>query len=210
VDTKPEPIVLVNQATGNIAAFACGKCHVVASSPKGFIGTQDECITAARAAALEHCGPWFCECGAERRQHFTVCDRCRCARQAEEADDAERARFDAAEKVAAKDWDGEYVWSDRFQEIFGDVDELLGRYEDEDEEPPLYVWECERVDFGMDADDVLGRIIETDDHWPGVSKYIGDADRQELQALLDGWLKKRDIHWWRAAHRRAVVLREEE
>lgn len=208
-EEKPEPIVLLNQATGKIAAFACGKCHVVASSPKGFIGTTDECIAAARAAAMDHCGPWFCACGAERRQHWETCEKCLYQRQAEEADAKELARFEAAEKVSAKDWTGEYVWSERFEDLFGDIGELLGRYEDEGEEPPGYVWECEEEKFVLDAEHILESELESQEAPDGAADHLITDDQEELQDLLDGWLSAHPVKWWRPAHKRAVLIREE-
>jgi hypothetical protein len=204
---EAEPIVLLNQATGKTAAFACGKCHVVASSPKGFIGTEDERIAAARAAAMEHCGPWFCGCGAERRQHWETCEPCLYKRQAEAAAAKERAAFERAEKVSAKDWTGEFVWSERLEELFDSIDELRGRYEDVDEEPPEYVWECEEEALTLDAVQVIEDALERQE---ASGARIPDGATAELQALLDGWLKKHPVRWWREAHRRAVVLREEE
>lgn len=207
-DSGTEPIVLVNQATGKIAAFACGKCHVVASSPKGFIGTPDECIAAARAVALEHCGPWFCECGTEREQHFTECAACRQERLAKERELKEVARFEKAEKVRAADWTGEYVWSERFEELFSDVDELRGRYVDEGEEPPDYVWECEEEVLTLSAGDILNDALEREGG-TFMLEHMAPVVAQDLQAALDGWLKKHPMRWWRPAHRRAVLLREE-
>lgn len=101
-DGGAEPIVLLNQATGKIAAFACGKCHVVASSPRQCVGTPDECIAIARDVAMKHCGPWYCDCGAERKQHWATCDGCRNRRQAEESAAKEQARAEEAEKRAAE------------------------------------------------------------------------------------------------------------
>jgi hypothetical protein len=206
-ESKPEPIVLVNQATGKVAAFACGKCRKVASSPVQFGGDPDMAVELARDDAREHCGPWFCECGAERRQNFTECEPCLYKRQAEEADAKEQARFDAAEKVSSKNWTGEYVWSDRFEELFSDIDELLGRYEDEGEEPPEYVWECEEEVLTLDGEDILHDALEREGGL-FMLEHMAPVVAQDLQAALDGWLKKHPVRWWKEAHRRAVLLKE--
>lgn len=123
-------------------------------------------------------------------------------------DQREREAFEKAEKVAAKDWGGEYVWSDRFQEIFGDIDDLLERHEQEDEEPPEYVWECEEEVLELDAEDILYSALER----AGATfmlEHMSNAPKKDLQEALDVWLKKNPVRWWKAAHNRAVLLREE-
>lgn len=206
-----EPRELTDKATGKTVGYFCGKClHVSALMLiGGHVGEKDERVAAARQAAAEHCGPWFCACGAEAKRPGAECDRCRGQRQTEEADAKERAALEKAEKVAAKDWTGEYVWSDRFEEIFSDIDELLGRYEEEGEEPPEYVWECEPEKLKLDAEDILEAQLDCQEAPDGAADHLTTDDRTELQALLDGWLEKRSVKWWWKAYRRAVLLREE-
>ncbi|WP_438029098.1 hypothetical protein [Sorangium sp. So ce233] len=205
------PLELVVKDSGKVTGFACGKCRQTTTMmfTGSYLGTDEERLAGARDAAVKHCGPWLCACGSEKRQHWEKCDRCHAADQAEEIEAKERAAFEKAEKVAAKDWGGEYVWSDRFEEVFDSIGELLGRYEDEGEEPPEYVWECEPEKFVLDAKHILESEIESQEVPDGAADHLLTDDQEELQDALDAWLTGHPVKWWRPAYKRAVLLREE-
>lgn len=204
-----EPIELVAKTTGKVVGFVCGKCSCADASmliSASWAGAENERVAQARLAAVDHCGPWFCACGKEREKYGTTCRGCRAAEAAAQLDAKERAAFERAEKVAASDWTGEYVWSDRFEDIFGHPADLLDRYDAAGEEPPEYVWECVEVPLVLNASDILDNECESQEAWEGLREQIGRVDEEALQALLDGWLKKRKLSWWREEHRRAVLL----
>jgi hypothetical protein len=203
-----EPIELIAKTTGRVIGFVCGKCgcteHMMFVGT--YLGTDEERLEGARCAAVEHCGPRFCACGAERKRHHDVCDDCRHRQWAKEHEEKEHAAFEKAEKVPASEWTGEHVWSDRFECIFDDIDELLERHNDHDEEPPEYVWECNEVRLTLDASDILSQELESQEAWEGIRDQISAADEYELQALLDGWLAKRKLRWWVEGGSLAVLL----
>lgn len=208
-----EPIELVTKARDHVVGFVCGKCKSTSMMmfPVSYFGPEEERLNAARRAATEHCGPWFCACGAEKKTYYRdVCETCFDKAQQDKLDADQRTAFKKAEKVPADKWSGEYVWSDRFETIFGEIGELLERYEDEGEEPPAYVWECEREDLTLDAGDILDAAFEQQEAWEGARDHVSPADQEELQALLDGWLAKRKLLWWRESRHRAVLLPERE
>jgi hypothetical protein len=211
VDVRAEPIGLLATTTGKVAGFVCGacRCTTMGMFPSGYLGTEDERLAAARQTAVEHCEPKLCPCGAERERNYTVCATCRQQQWAAEHEAKEVAAFERAEKVKASDWTGEYVWSERFEEIFDSISELLGRYEDEGEEPPDYVWECEEEVLALDAEDILHNALEREGA-TYMMEHIPPVVLDDLKKALDDWAKKHPVKWWVEANRRAVVLITEE
>lgn len=120
----------------------------------------------------------------------------------------ERRAFAKAEKAPAAEWEGDYVYSERYGCVFSDVGELIELHELDGEDPPPYFWECERVELRFDAGQVLDDAFDAHDALESTRALVSGEAKTELQALLDGWLARHPIRWWREGRTRAVVLRE--
>ena len=185
-----EPLALVvrGSATGEVAAWACGKCRYVALSEEH---------------ARSCCATLQCPCGKTiERKHWKVCRDCENARYTEEQERKENEAFEKAEKVQAKDWDGPVVLNgDRF---FSCVEDLLDDLDGEDD--PKYVWACRKVGLGFDADDVINNALESQEHHEDARDSITHGDVEELQALLTTWATKQRVETWWEDRTKAVIL----
>ena len=187
--TEPgtEPIALVVQGKDVLSAFACGKCHVVASSPRQFGGTEEEIVEAARKAARTHCGPWFCTCGVECRQYRTTCDAC--WKIAADKRDAEReaAHVAKAKRVHFKEYDGQMLFDER-RDRYLDPDEVADMALDDD--LPEHMWGCTVTGLKLDAGDIIDGALESGEHHEDAADWLAQDAAKALQTALDRWVKK--------------------
>lgn len=152
--------------------FACGKC--------GQHWARD------RSIAEKCCTKGVCErCGRDDLPtYWATCSTCR-----------ELNRFDAAEKIAAKDHNGPVEWNDCF---FADVGELMAHYEGEDE-VPKYAYACEvHSGVGYDPADVIESMCAD---MPEDSEVEDEAG---LFAFFEQWNAKQCQTWWESTS--TVVL----
>lgn len=190
-----EPIVLVRQGSGEIVAYACGKCGVVASSP-----VRDG--ARAREAAFQHCAPRSCSwCGKEvDRPHYTSCDAC--MMEAKWMKEAEI--FANANKIRPVDYGGPvFDASERTgnEGYSRDLDEALEAAADLDpDDQPFFYWTCTITKPELDAESILENLAE--------DAYDGAAytHQEELQAALDAWCAKQTVETWNACYRTAVIV----
>jgi hypothetical protein len=182
-----EPLALVVQGKDQIAAFACGKCHYVASSPKQYIGTEEEIVEAARSAARTHCGPWFCACGAECDRYRTQCSKCWTADANKRQADRTAAAIAKAKRVTLAEYDGEmlylegrdrYVTPDEIEDMRGDGD------------LPEYAWGCSVNGFSLDADRIIEGEVESGEHHEDAVEWLQKGATEALQRTLDAWAEK--------------------
>jgi hypothetical protein len=105
----------------------------------------------------ERCCNWKCACGASLPNFHTKCDAC-C--QAEDAR-KEREQFEKSEKLT--EWDG-WIYSEGLGHrdgYFEDVADLLEYCEEEEIDPPSYVWVCDKIHFvNASIDTILDHIFD--------------------------------------------------
>lgn len=163
--------------------FACGKCGVIFTDK-----TWARDNKTPRQMAEGCCAPGVCEdCGRDDlRTHFYRCDGC-----------ADQARFDKAEKVLAKDWNGPVEYNDTFYETLGEFYE--DHFDDDEADRPDWVYAC-AVRKGVTCDPV--DIIEnmTEDTYDGFEL----VDEEGLRKFLEEWNAKQDQVWWESTS--TVVL----
>lgn len=163
---------LFHQDGRTAGIFFCGECRNVART---------------EAAANQCCAPYKCTvCGTDvdRKTYRTVCPPCEKAKR----EAAEKARFDAAEKLT--EWDGWIMaegigYRDGF---FQSVDELSEYVEDDgDTEMPAYVWTCDPSYFcKLSIEEVTERLTENCDAYEDFS--VDDMSGvKELEAAIDAF-----------------------
>lgn len=179
-----EPIALVVAGKTEIAAFVCGKCHTVAASPIQFSGDGAEDF--ARRQAREHCGPWFCDCGAERDRYRTKCDACSSAEAASRNEARERQAIAKARRVTLEEYTGEMVYDDR-RERYMAPDELVDLEEDD---RPEFVWGCTEQRLTLDAGRIIENAVESDELHEDAAEGLAKGAEEALQAALDTWSKE--------------------
>jgi hypothetical protein len=139
--------------------FYCGECRIIFKD--------------ASSAEL-CCGSYKCEdCGkGTGSRSWLVCDGCRSERDRKR----ELERFERAEKLT--DWDG-WVYDEGSGRngYHQSVADLLEFYEDEERQPPEYVWACDSTAFAtLGIDRVKDWILDGGDAYE-------DFDPDDLNGL---------------------------
>jgi hypothetical protein len=189
--------------------FACGKCGTLHDhSP---IGTTDgerwddtRQLQWMKDRAERCCQEKCDDCAAPldgSQRHQSYCRDCQSKRWREREAKQEAESFLKATAVSGDDvklW-----WNDR---VYDDIDEVIERYECDDEEPPAYVWVAEPIPFTVDADHVIENAL--DDHHEEAGECISDVARKELQDLLDKWCAEQDVNSYTPSRRHYVLISE--
>lgn len=99
------------------------------------------------------------QCKAPLADQQRKCEDCR----ARERGEREQRIYDAAEKIPAADYTGEWLYDPHTSQYFGGVEELEDHYENEDERIPHYVEACDEYKvIDLDADAIIEQQL--DDH----------------------------------------------
>lgn len=199
-----EPLELVIAGRGEPpVAYACAKCGVLFTVSKRF---TDEDRPRKKDEASKHCDR-TCECGNVLEQNGYL--KCRPCLDKVEAD-KESARFTAAEKLSSADYDSPVYWEGHSggmgDGFFSGVDEVLDYCEDEDLEPPEYVWACSERKFALNAERFLENQVESQQLFEDAFDRIGEARIAEMQAYFDKWAADLNLVSWDADYSRAVLL----
>ena len=163
-----ELFVKSNDAHSPAGLFFCEKCRLVARSLQ---------------AAQQCCTNYVCSsCGTDTGgQSFTKCDACRL----EDDKKLEQARFAAAEKVSAKNYDGWVYLDGTGNEGFSEsIDSFLDWWSDETSDaPPAYVWACKPTAFAkIDIGDLIETIEEAG--WPDFDGHYSLKGLADLDVAL--------------------------
>lgn len=166
--------------------FYCEKCRLVYPS---------------KERAESCCKPNLCKCGKECPTYWTICDSCRKESEIEK----EKARFEAAEKVATHDG---WIFCDGLgyaEGYFESVDELLDYCSSEECEIPKYAWCCNPDNFvNVSIDEIIDRI--SDNGYEGF-----DSDTLRGQEELDVALQKFNaanskVVSWSPNYKKAILI----
>ena len=182
-----DPIALVVRGTEKVVAYACGKCHVVASSEE---------------QAKRCCAPYVCdECGRLiSGRCYTKCSECIDKHQAER----DRAMLAKANKVA---WDADNCPSGMVS-FHGEWHESIEAFVDywmslNDKLPP-FVWAGEECRLTLDAEQILRDELERQNHYEDEFDRIGESSIASLQKIIDEWLAGLGLKWFEQSN--TVIL----
>lgn len=185
------PIELTVRGTDNVVAHACGKCRIVART---------------REEAERCCEPLTCDgCGAVIKSYCMPCAEARLAAQ-------EAERFAKATKVAAAEYDGEYLFVEDFaggdagEGYFSDEGSLRDACASRDCEVPAYAWACVARRMSLDADDVVESALESQEAREDAVDGISPLAMFELAAFLIGWAEKHGPVSYHPDYSRAIVF----
>jgi hypothetical protein len=120
-----EPIELVAKGTDEVIAYACAEC---------------KCVWKQKHLAVDCCNKW-CKCGGDLRKGYSLCEKC----GMEFSEKVERRRFDDAEKVSWREYDGPVFFDGKYWES---VDAFSVSF---DGEYPKYLWACYKFGLTLDA-----------------------------------------------------------
>lgn len=180
-----KPIPMVVQGKDEIAAYACGKCRMVVSSPLRFGGGPGSEEQAARVAE-EHCEPPKCsECG-ETKPNQSYCRPCADKR----ATEREATRFAKARKVTVEEYDEGPVFApdgDGESGFFMCLSDALDHYAPN--EVPAYFYGSARHQFVITRQNVDSMLENAaDEHHEAIFDHLNDVD--SLYAAIDAWNDK--------------------
>jgi hypothetical protein len=160
-------------------AVVCGECERRMWRLATF-GDGPRALEEAKRIARHCCTPEPCECGAERRRFYTVCDACLKKRDRERL----HADFEKARKVLLADYDGamvytaneEYVstgdWDDEYHSAF-----VL-------DDGTRFVWGTEAEKATVDLEwECSENWLE--EHHEDASDWVDFAKLREAQKLVD-------------------------
>lgn len=119
---------------------------------------------------------------------------------------SENERFEKAEKVLAKDYEGWVFWEDRGDNegFFASVAEIRRYCEREEIELPSYVYACNPTSIAMRAEWIIDDALA--DHHENAKNAISCEAIVELQAALDAWCAKQTVRTWFQNMDRVVLL----
>jgi hypothetical protein len=200
---EPLALIVKGREPEQVVAYACGTCGIVARNEQ----------------EARNCHPRRCSlgCGAEipEKHHGSVCDGCG-ARQSTEREERQEARrlehYAKAEKVPYADYDGAFMfWWDgdagSGNGYFADVGELFEFCEDNNVDPPEWVWACSEQKLTFNAGDLIANAIENQEFYEDAREDVGGE--KELQDLLDAWAAKHSPTSYFAHEGRAVDISAE-
>lgn len=199
----PEPLELMirGKEADLPVAYACAVCGIVVS-PKTFgggPGAHEEAIRLTK----EHCFR-RCECGAEPKKGWTICDVCRDKKEEER----EAKKYAIAQKVDEVDYEDPVYWEGHQGSMgdgyFGSTDELRDYCEDEGIEVPAYVWACNPVELSVSVDHVLESAFA--EHYEDARDTLSADAEKELETLIASWCKKQNIQSWHTDYTKVVLL----
>jgi hypothetical protein len=173
-----QPVLLLREGDLEPVAKACGKCGRVYALGDGFV---ERC-----------CAPVICECGAEARKGWTVCDACRHRK----SDEKEAARRAAATVV---EWDGNYLYDAQGDRWFVDESEMLDAAEESGFE---YAYASYPKPLTLNAEAIVDSALE--DHYEEAE--VDPPLVQELQDFLDDWCKRTGIVTYYPDYSRVVLV----
>lgn len=162
-----------------VTNYMCVKCGTIFNDR----GIADRC-----------CAPKFCEdCGGELpyRWPFTVCKSCR-----------EKRLFNDAVKLES--WDG-CIYAEGYgldDGYFLSVLDLLDYCDDENIEPPKWVFACHEIRHQIDIDDALEMML--DDAHEGAEDALVDID--ELRKFIEKWNSKQSVVSYYPDRTRIVLM----
>lgn len=184
------PIELFHADGRAAGIWYCEKCRIVAKE---------------KAIAEACCVPLICSCGSPAEPHWTTCVQCR-NRKSEEA---ERKRFEAAEKLTPDQWDGPILIDSDGDDYRDNVQDYISDSEDgfdTDGNPiPEYVWTCDEIPFvTVDIEDVDRTY---DGKSPSEFCYDDLKGREELKISLEAYNNaNKNAVCWEPNFKRCVVL----
>lgn len=184
----PEPIALYNPADMRTPlAYLCSVCKHTAHT------TAYDVEYAKRHASL--CCSTMCDTCHGPKPVRGYCEACRRASEQEQ----EQAQYDKATKLAPDAYDGPVYnpFTDRFD---SNVGEALERVEEDEGEPPSYLWACHVSTAHLDPDDIVTQLVEEMHEDYEVDDYDG------LAAFCKEWNAKQAGASWAPDYSRVIVL----
>ena len=123
----------------------------------------------------------------------------------------EQARYDAARKVMHTAYEGLVFWElgggDCDGEgFFTSVAAVRAECERDDTPPPAFVWGCVRQRLHMNAESVLEFALESGEYPESSGEHVAADELKLLQAMLDFWCERQDVHAWEIDYTTAVIL----
>jgi hypothetical protein len=199
---EPQDVYIKALDTGEekkIIGYACVECHLY-HSPLVYACRDEDAAKAAYEAAkycchrlCKDCGKDMFESGKKPGNYYTSCQSCRDKNFSE----AEKARYDKAKKIPAKEYNGHLCMNDEFYDDWDEITEKL--HDDYDLDDLLagnipVVYACQDIPFRIGAINIIESVIE--DHYEGAADRITAKSVYRLQRMLDKWCKDQEIVSW--------------
>ena len=152
----------------------------------------------------------ICKSCGEDTMYSDLCTDCRSRKY----QDREQQLFDKAEKIKSSDYDGPVYWENHIGSFgdgyFATLAEVIDYCESENMELPKYVYACESVPFNLNAHQIIENELESQDMFEDAYDHLGGNEAaDELQTLLDGWLKKHEVSSVFADFKCAVIIKND-
>lgn len=166
-------LVVRGDESGKAVAHACATCRFVMTP----FEVDTQCFRCRKSHDCKECGK-----PTNHRSH-TVCETCRRKAAEDKRAAAEAKAFNAARKVAAKDYDVDHVCTD----LWPDEDDYT--FVDEVDEELPWVWGCTPMPWPVPAmEDIM--IDALTDEFPEEASY-SLTNLDELQELVDKWFAEK-------------------
>jgi hypothetical protein len=168
-----------------------------------------QCSRCGKNHALKETAEKCCEartcdiCGKPLQWAVNICQEC-----------IEKGRFDKAEKVDLKDWDGpvfteavdNYDGMGYFEDVGEFVEFCKESYSDaEIEDLPAYVWACETVKHKLCIDNALESML--DEAHEDAYEQLNDV--KQLEDYVAQWNAKQTVESWYPDYKKVVLLPEQ-
>lgn len=189
--TDPQRVLVGEEHVG-WACSACGSIFCFRNYGRG----DDHPDEFVKGCATKCCNQ-HCECGAPVEKGRTICSPCAEEREAKQ----EKARFEKAEKLDWKKYDGP-VYDQSSEKYYRNID---GFFEDQEGLCPAYLWACDKIPFELDAQAIVEDALL--EHYDDAAEHISLKAIEELQTFLNQWAAKQSIESWEANNKKALPLK---
>lgn len=188
--------------------WQCGRCKSYRDIGCAPVGKGDKTYSHEERLKLveesaERCCNYRClNCGEKADQFHDLCRKCSSANWAAESAAKEAESF--ARATERTDYEGPFVYDERF---FETIDDVIEHCECHDVPPPEYLWVPEIMAFKIDAE----RIVENalDNHHEDAMDHIDEGMQKELQAFLDDWCDRTGVTSLDERHKEYVRVPKE-
>jgi hypothetical protein len=172
--------------SNEVVVFGCSNCKKVYVK-KEF---ADDC-----------CKPYHCEvCGIETHRYRTKCVSC-----------VEKERFEKAIKTKYSEYKTRYLWDERTEKYYSDIEEIAEDYAEYDNEEgesgmPDWCYACTEIPFQIDIEHAIEQAEE--DMHEDFEAVHSAVDLKELREFVEAWNKKQSAKAYTIDYKTVVLLNE--
>lgn len=134
-------------------------------------------------------------CGIEINQNRTICFDC-----------LEKERYEKGEKIKYSEYDLNWLYDERSERYFSDINDIKEHYEEIDIKLPDWCYGCYEIPFFVDINQALESASE--EMYEDFDCDNETVDIKELTDFIDDWNKKQTAKSYYIDYNQIILLNE--